>query len=278
MFSAGLGLSACSSFGAGESPAEGTQSETADGGLGTDASSSSGDAGGTGDGSGDGGDGDRYRAAVLADSPIAYFRFEETTGTAAKNEIADSPVTAILPATGVTLGVDGISAARHALRLDSATSQLNVFGEVTPAGGQPFTVEAWAELTLGNSKSQSVFSNMTDQSSDARVGQWMFVDADGLLRTETWDGTGLLFYTNIANTLSTSPTWVHLVFMYSDTEQRDIVYVNGATGEGQRVKDGQRLAVEGPLKWSGFTGRLDEIAIYDKALTPARIAAHLAAR
>lgn len=255
---------------------EGTQGETGDGGLGTDASSSSaGDAGGVGDGSGDG---DRYRDAVLADSPIAYFRFEETTGTAAKNEIADSPVTAILPATGVTLGVDGISAARHALRLDAATSQVNVFGGVTRAGEQPFTVEAWAELRLGDSKSQFVFSNMTDQSNDARIGQWMFVDADGLLRTETWDGSGLLFYTNIANTLSTSPTWVHLVFMYSETDQRDVVYVNGATGEGQRVKEGQRLAVQGPLKWSGFTGRLDEIAIYDKALTPARIAAHIAAR
>jgi hypothetical protein len=66
--------------------------------------------------------------------------------------------------------------------------------------------------------------------------------------------------------------------MHSDVSMKDVLYVNSATGNAARSSPGARQAATAALSWLGFQGRLDEIAIYDKALSPERIAAHYVAR
>jgi hypothetical protein len=73
--------------------------------------------------------------------------------------------------------------------------------------------------------------------------------------------------------------FLHVVATYDGTNVA--LYVNGqpfATSaiSTPLVATGAPLTAGVLANWGSFTGVLDEIAIYDKALTPARIAAHYA--
>lgn len=73
-------------------------------------------------------------------------------------------------------------------------------------------------------------------------------------------------------------TWTHLAVTYDDTALK--LYVNGAQ-VGSTVLTGAMAPGTGPLRFGGnsdwgsefFKGRLDEIRVYDRALSPAEIAA-----
>jgi hypothetical protein len=223
---------------------------------------------------------DRYGLEVLADHPLAYFRFEETAGVLPKNEIAGSPVTAIL-STGVAVGAQGISAGRLGIRMGSATSQLDVIGTMTFANEDAFSVEAWAELTTDADAGGSgrVFLNMDNPNAESRRGQWLFLNADGSLRVETWNGSGLVYYAQTPPAPLPKLTWLHIVFLHSSAEKLDLLYVNGTKStDAARLLPSLRVAPAAPLSWTGFVGRFDELAIYPSALSPARIVAHYAAR
>lgn len=259
---AAAGLTACSSFGSAEQPT----SAGAEGG--STSPGSSGSPGVTPPGEG-GTASDTYGAAVLADNPIAYYRFEESSG-APKNEIAGSVVTAVVSG-AVTRGAEGISPSTHAVRLDDVTGQVNLIGAMPFSGNQPFAVEAWVELDGSQSGTTYVFNNMNPEPN--RVGQWMFVK-DRLLQTQTWNGAAHVFYADAP--LPPSLGWVHVVYLHDG--QDDFLYANASTNLNGRPTAGSRAAPSVALSWAGFTGRLDELAIYDKPLTLARIAAHYAAR
>jgi hypothetical protein len=266
------GLVACGSFGAAD---DGGGAPSTDGGAtqSEGGTAQNGDAGGTpGVPTTDG-----YGAAVLADKPIAYFRLEETSGVSAKNEVVGSSVTAILPQTGVTLAAEGISSGRHAVRLDDANAHVDVIGAPSFVDNRSFSIEAWVESSGNGTTNTFIFSNI-DKSGTERTGQWLFVEASGTVRSEQWSNGALLLYGVSPSALAAVPTWAHIVFMHSDVDQTDVLYVNAAKGTGGRISAGARPASMAAHSWGGFQGRLDEIAIYDKMLSPARIAAHYAAR
>src|SRR4051812_9334389 len=48
-----------------------------------------------------------YRSLVLSDGPVAYFRFEETSGATCKNEVPGSTVSCAYPASGIVRGGAG---------------------------------------------------------------------------------------------------------------------------------------------------------------------------
>jgi Concanavalin A-like lectin/glucanases superfamily len=221
--------------------------------------------------------GEAYRDAVLADGPIAYFRFDEMSGTSAKNEIAGSLVTAVYPASGVTLGAEGINASSRSVRLDLASAPVNVFNATSFVGEQPFTIEAWFLVDAAATKVQ-LFTNMDNEGDGStRTGQWMLLSPSGVITTETWAAGAHIFFTK-GPTQVPSGAWHHVVFLHSDALQKDVLYVNGGDGSGGRLGAGARVAATSPLSFKGFTGRVDEVAIYAKVLPPDRIAAHYAAR
>lgn len=215
---------------------------------------------------------DAYGIAVLADKPIAYFRFEETSGESPKNEIPGSAVSALVSGSDVTLHVDGSSQNRHAVGLDAPTASVTVINAMNFTGEDEFTVEAW--LQLGSPADVRIFSNMDNVGDNARVGQWLFL-TNGALRSETWNGSGLILGADLAN--APAQSWMHVVFLHSAAQQ-DVVYANAIPGTNYKQGIGARVAPQSPLSWTGFKGRLDELAIYNTALSPARIAAHYAAR
>lgn len=219
---------------------------------------------------------DPYSRAILQDAPLAYFKLEEASAGACKDEMGGvSSITCVYPGSGATPRTDGIDATSRGVHLDARSAVISLFATSKLSGKQPFTIEFWMQLDGPPSEAQ-VFSN-EEGVGGTRTGQLAFFDVDGKLRTETWTSGALLFYT-----LSASPApsgkFAHIAYGYSDVESRDFLYVDANRAEGMRLNAGDHVAPSTAFTLGGWVGKLDELAIYGTALSPTRIAAHYAAR
>jgi len=239
----------------------------------------SGGGGTTSGGGGSGGSGgsatDPYAAAVLADQPLAYFRFAETTGAVAKNEVSGSAFTATYPVSGATRGAAGIRAGNAAIHFDDVNATLPVLGAMDFPGDAPFTIEFWIQID-NLTTSGRFFEQMTTAGNKSGTWLGLWKSSANEVRSETWSAGTHIFYTLSASAPPQSQ-FLHIVLLHRATEW-DHLYVNGAEGTGMRLAAGDRVAVSNPFQFVGFVGTLDEFAVYDKALTTTQIASHLAAQ
>ena len=73
--------------------------------------------------------------------------------------------------------------------------------------------------------------------------------------------------------------WHHAAIVHTPNPHDDLFYVDGTLVESSTTNvTSPRPNVSSALKLVGFVGYVDEIAVYDKALTAERIAAHYAAQ
>jgi Concanavalin A-like lectin/glucanases superfamily len=213
----------------------------------------------------------RYAAAVLQDSPTAYFRFEDAKGTLVpKNEISGSLISAQLGG-NVSFEGQGIGANSRALHFGDANPNLSLFGPIIGGGVQAFALEAWLQFDIQPNR---IFTNVDAQ----RTRTNMFVFTGDIFRTETWVDDTHLAYANSPIRAATK-TWFHLVFQYDPDSNSEVLYINGAAPvDAQRLNPStSRLASQAPLRWL-FEGAIDELAVYSAALPPARVTAHYLAR
>ncbi len=260
-----------------------------DGGGPTDAGSGTGSSG-TGSGSGvkDAmalSDAGPYAAAVLEDTPIAYWRFDDMA----------APMTALdstghghtLSITGTyTTGVPGAlkSTPNLAFLLDGMTSRLLNTSFPEFVGTAPYTLEGWIKPTesmdaeLGDTMFRELFQRAAFPLDGGREGYGLFL-AGGMMGLERYvDGVD----EHVETTAPPTGTFTYVVGVYDGTML--ILYVNG-TGVGSQPDLGAAAATGvaidvGCNTYAGhgvIEGVIDEFAIYDYALSPARIAAHFAA-
>jgi hypothetical protein len=222
--------------------------------------------------------GSSYSAAVLADSPVGYWRLGEGSGITAADASGNGRNGTYT--NGVTLGSAGALAGDTdtaatfdgsddyvALPLDAA---FNITGDLT--------IEAWI-LPASISASAAtghIFGGYQNGGSfpgyALAIGNTVPFQA-----LSFWDGTAW----RAATTLLTANTWYHVAVSVSGTTAT--FYVNGA------LDSAPACAARG--SWSGgraigarsdgsggattnWPGRLDEVAIYNTALSAARILAH----
>lgn len=217
-----------------------------------------------------------YRAAVLADQPIAYFRFEETSGTSLKDETNGHTGTAFgsptLTASGLFGPTDGIE-----LPADSK-AHVRVDGtDVRFAGSMSkFTVEAWVFPTKFQDY-QWIAS--TEEPFAPRSGWSIFASSTATASYEAWATELRALY------LSAKPLvlgkWQHVVFTYNGIVLTGYVdgvkvqtteYTTTMPDIGQ-LTFGCRLINGNPSEClQGW--KLDEIALYSDALTVQRVKAH----
>lgn len=235
------------------------------------------------DGGGGGGpDPTAYRAAVVADRPILYLRFEETEGAVAKNEVGPTDGTH----ENVTVGVPGLFAGTRAVAFDrgrranvslpSATFQF--------AGSTPFTLEAWVNA---GDLARDRWIGGTEAPTAPRSGWSVFVDNGARLRYQTWDPAASAGVTRSATCDAcriTPGRFQHLVVAYDGTRTVSF-YVDGALAEkasesgvatigGDRLVFGCRRAVNTGLQDCLEGWVVDELAVYDYALSPEQVSAH----
>lgn len=243
-----------------------------------------------------------YSATVLADTPKAYYRLDEVAGTTA----ADSSGNGFNGTyTGTyTLGVTGLITgdADKALGLNGAGYVDLGTPNFTFNGG---TLEAWIKPTAYQTGAAQFASNsfIIGTSNDLATEVWLSALGDGLFGNEPFfvhsfrETNGLVTYgvheiprdKGFVGQVAVHKRGVaglnnryHFVAVYDAVGGTAYNYINGYLMTSIPVVNG---TIHGNYKWfigaspqgtlsRWFSGTIDEVAVYDHALTPTRILAH----
>lgn len=224
----------------------------------------------------------RYARMIVADSPMHYWRFEETqTSQVARDEGLAGGNNGIYTG-GITLNQPGVSnAVGSAARFDGAAGTFVDVGLFHP--GDALTVEAWVSLDSGVSKAFHSAVSRWGGSYELDINQ-----TTGDLGNFVSEDTASTFKLAATTTPVSRSQWHHLVGVFAGGMMR--VYLDGVSGPPVPV--GVALHNAGPVPDRvligatrdgagifsyNWTGLIDEVAIYDHALTPAQIQAHMQA-
>lgn len=213
--------------------------------------------------------GTSYSAAVLADSPLRYYRLGESSGTTmndASGHVNGTYNAATQNQTGA-LNSDSNTAVSFN---GTSTNWASAAGTSLPTGSSAWSMEAWFQLA-------SYPASFTAIACWGTVGTgtmaWFYCNSAGQVGISTnQSGTA-------AGPLALN-TWYHAVITYGSGTYT--VYLNGlqaaqVTGTAPSVSTGSTLYI-GKLMNSTdfFNGLVDEVAIYSGALSATRVAAHYA--
>lgn len=214
-----------------------------------------------------------YTAVVLADTPLLYWRLGEAAGAGVAADASGNGRTGTIGA-GVTMGVAGalLSDADTAAALNNSSTGVITSAFAPFAAGSSRTFELWINRPAatdadgawsGDGANAAVFECESGASA-ANVVFW----SNGSTATQ-WTGV-----------LPGTGQWIHLVLTYNDSTKAAELFVNAvsqgvltAAGYGASPGNFRAGRSSGP-----FNGAVDEIAVYGSILSPARIAAHYAAR
>ncbi len=235
------------------------------------------DATGTGSGSSGGGGAPAltYAQTVLADNPVGYWKFNESSGTTITNYGSAGATKNLTTSGSPTLGVAGPVAGNTGCTFVAASTQ---YATVTDAGSlfQPsdvFTVEFWFKKASNG----SAFSIVTKDSSS---GSLKIGFASNNKLTSTKAGVADL---DTTTAITDTASWHHAV--YTKDGSTRVWYVDGVSDT--TLGTNQTFSTSGNDFWisrrgTGLTeymnGGLAQIAVYSTALSGARVAAHYAAR
>lgn len=213
-----------------------------------------------------------YRSTILADSPVAYYRLGESSGTTASDETGSYDATYT---NSPTLGEDGVISgdASTSVSLASASNQYAEIDSNLSITAYPFTIEAWVKTTAtADSTVGSFVVNTTNNQMFA-----LRVDASGYAYTYARNTSGVLAE---STTAVNDGDWHHIVAVFAASNDRTI-YVDGY------AEDTHTAAVTLPAinrfsigrmgdtsPGSYFNGTVDEVAVYDTALSASTIASH----
>lgn len=268
-----------------------------DGGAASGSGSSSGSSSGGGSGGSSSGDAaapadDAYRQTVMADAPVAYWRLGDAEGAPAKDEVGDAHPGAYYG--NVEHEVAGIIAGNGAARFDGSTGCIGVGEYFRFPGRVAFSVEGWVNLTEYGAEGTRMVS--TEGFPTGIRSGWNLSASygdTGYAYFDAWSSEGSDNQYVMGAYASTSPEhgklplgeWSHVVGTFHDEAEE--IWVNGVLRNRARQSTLDRANAgtltigcagsgDGPI-YLGAKGALDEIAIYDKVLSPERIAAHHAA-
>jgi hypothetical protein len=224
-----------------------------------------------------------YGQIVLADHPIGYWRLDETGGTVAHDYLGTNNGTytnVLLNQTGDNL-IDTHKSARFG-QLSSANSFVgNIPIDFATAGNATFTVEAWV-----NGGAQSTDCGLITKGTGGG-GEQFNLDcgsASHAFRFFVRDASGGVHLAN--GTLGPNSTWRHLVGVCDEANGRVVLYINGISNASGTITAGSGLLSSANSVTLGsrqsaaaaydaqFVGSMEEVAIYNYALTPVRILAH----
>ncbi len=222
--------------------------------------------------------GPSYRALVMADAPIAYFRLGEASGTAARSEIANvAPGTYRGP---ISLGATGaiVGDPSSGVGLNGSSGDVSFDNRFEFALAAPSSIELWAKPDVIDSEYRPLFTKRLVNDGGQVDGYWLFV------RLES--GAANLHYESIRNggyTVAVLPiqagVFHHIVASQDASSLRltvDGVTTTSAAPTPRVVTNAPFLLGAESFAASHFNGVLDELAIYDRVLPLTTAAAHYA--
>jgi prepilin-type N-terminal cleavage/methylation domain-containing protein len=209
-----------------------------------------------------------YANAVLADSPLGFWRLADTNTTAAA---AAGAVTGTYSG-GYTQSIAGATTDGNNAASFGGSNGLVSFGNnFNFSGNSPYSLEAWIR-PAGASPCCAYYNIFNKQSSlGGTDGEYAFFLAnDGLIFYRGSDVTNNPQSNLQAASTITAGVWNYVVATYDGSTMR--VYVNGvlrgsladATASNTNTEP---FRVAGGIFNSYFNGGIDEAAVYNKALT-----------
>jgi hypothetical protein len=236
-----------------------------------------------------------YAAAVIADTPLRYWQFEEASGGYVTTYGTSTATVIGSPARPTSGAVTG-STRSVGFPTTSDYVQLDTTGNLPgSANRSAFTVECWFKVPtltdipagqidyqiMGTDSTSGIFNDMSWHVLMERSGAYIGVVAMSVC-------IGGARYLAYAMTRYDNNVWHHVVGTYAGGSLK--IYYDGALGNtaatsGGAVNGGIYPAVIGQnYYFSGgypanvFPGSVDEVAIYAGALPSARVLAHYQAR
>lgn len=217
-----------------------------------------------------------YRALVLGDGPISYWRLGETSGTTAVDEVGTTNATI---SANVVRGRTGVVAGNTAMGfLGSPSGTRVVVGSASAIRPAELTAELWFRCDGSNCGDQTVdgpqlfrwrtygFALALD---NATLAPRTYVASRGVGDNET------LIHGRPAN----DGAWHHIVATRDD--QAFTLYVDGVkvrqtstTGSIRYGSGGAAIGRDGNHDSDYFRGDIDEVAIYGRALAASEILEH----
>lgn len=217
------------------------------------------------------GAGNNYAAEVLADSPLAYWRLGEASGTTAADSTSNGRNGTY---NGPTLGVPGaIGDGNTAASFDGTNDNVTVPSTGLDAGNV-FSVEAWVK----GSKSTGD-RTIVSRWHGASTQRWVVgVNSATGIVTVFVRTSG---YPSVSHTTDVlDGAWHHVAFVRTGTQQ--VLYVDkvaASMSDSGTVQAGANLAIGSKVDNSEWwAGQVDEVAVYGTALSSTRVAAHYDAR
>ncbi len=220
-----------------------------------------------------------YNGAVFEDGPVLNWKLDETSGSAAADDSGAGNAGVF---SNVTLG--GASALSSGIGrsagFNGSNSRVSTANTTAKAGPNTYSVELWFRTSSTRGGKMIGFGNSrTGNSSNydrhlylTNSGQVVYGNYAGSVQTITSPGT----YRNDA--------WHYVVGTTGSNGMR--LYVDGvlvgtnATKTAQQFNGYWKVGGDQLNSWPGshtsnfFSGSLDEVAVYEKALSPARVFEH----
>lgn len=211
-----------------------------------------------------------YAYEVLADSPLGYWRLDETSGlTIGDSSGLSHPFTSLNG--NYTRGAVGAIPGNAAIATVAALGSLS---DATWLDVSALTVEALIKTTA-----TSIGTVLRRDTNNAPNRIFMFrMDADGTMTMASWAGSTL--YSATSTVTVNDGLWHHVVGVADGATTK--VYIDGV--EAASVASGPLQVGDAALNMFAhmggvdpFIGTLDEVAMYGAALSPERIAVHASA-
>jgi hypothetical protein len=220
-----------------------------------------------------------YRDEVVSDGPLVYYRFEEAAGSPnAADEMNRHPAIYEGPP-AVAKGLAGGGSARTFTGTKTRVTT-GPHDDSKLAGIAPMSLEAWISSSATDAPRRIIVSSWSPDPSGPNGAQLLIMSDDLLFERAN----------NVYAHVQTPNDFIfpadeprHVVAVYDNAQL--ILYVDGE----EKSRTTSMLAIDPALTQKltigagaspdfGFVGVIDEVAIYAKALTPARIKAHYDAR
>ena len=216
--------------------------------------------------------GSAYRAVVMSDGPVAYYRLGDT-GSLAKDETGAHPGTVIGT---LSHGAGAIAGDPDGALVANGQGWIDIAQIYPFVGNASYSIEAWVAPSAAPTLTGVLARNVAKPGSSPSDGYSLYIDTNEAPTMGRWLSSA---EQSVAAPSLPVGIFTHVVGTYDGATLR--IYLNGtlaasAAATAAIIGPSTDLAIGASRNgtYGYFVGSLDEIALYDRALSPERIAAH----